>query len=77
MKTVQARTKAGTMIHIPVFNKAFERRAMSGDGTGLCIACGQEASGVEPDARRYTCESCSAPKVFGLEELVLMGLIRE
>jgi hypothetical protein len=29
---------------------------------------------VEPDARRYTCEGCGQPKVYGLEELVLMGI---
>ena len=42
--------------------------------TGFCLACGEEASGVEPDARRYECESCGAQKVYGLEELLLMGL---
>lgn len=46
------------------------------EGTlGFCLACGNETSGVEPDARKYTCESCQAPKVYGLEELALMGLL--
>ena len=46
------------------------------DGTlGFCLACGAEADGVEPDARKYTCESCDAPKVYGLEELAVMGLL--
>lgn len=39
---------------------------------GFCLACGAEACGVEPDARRYTCESCGKPKVYGAEELLLM-----
>jgi len=30
---------------------------------GFCLACGAEASGVEPDARRYICEECGAPRV--------------
>lgn len=42
------------------------------DGLGFCIACGAEASGVEPDARNYVCENCGEHKVFGAEELVFM-----
>jgi len=42
------------------------------DHLGFCIACGEEAYGVEPDARRYVCESCDAKAVYGAEELLLM-----
>jgi len=42
------------------------------DSLGFCTACGAEASGVEPDARNYVCESCGEPKVFGAEELMIM-----
>lgn len=42
---------------------------------GFCIACGAEASGVEPDARNYKCEECYASQVFGIQELLLMGEI--
>ena len=38
---------------------------------GFCVACGEEAYGVEPDARRYECESCGEKKVFGAEELLI------
>jgi ribosomal protein L37E len=41
------------------------------DNLGFCLACGAEAFNVEPDARRYTCESCGAPRVYGAEELLL------
>lgn len=41
------------------------------DHLGFCIACGAEAHGVEPDARKYECESCGKPKVYGAEELLL------
>lgn len=44
------------------------------DSMGFCLACGETAEGVEPDARRYTCECCGAPKVYGAAELALMGL---
>ena len=44
----------------------------SGDYMGFCIACGDDAYGVEPDARRYVCESCDAKAVYGAQELLLM-----
>ena len=37
---------------------------------GICIACGEEAEGVEPDARRYTCEICGEDTVYGFEEIL-------
>ncbi len=50
---------------------AIERRDYALDNPGFCIACGEDAEGVEPDACEYTCEACDAPKVFGAEELLL------
>lgn len=44
----------------------------SGDYMGFCLACGEEAYGVEPDARGYECESCGAHEVYGAEELLMM-----
>ena len=41
---------------------------------GWCLKCGHEVDGVEPDARKYVCECCGLPKVYGIEELLLMGL---
>ena len=41
---------------------------------GFCLACGAKASCVEPDAVKYTCQTCKAPKVYGADELILMGL---
>ena len=43
------------------------------DSLGFCIECDEEAYGVEPDARAYTCESCGAKAVYGAEELLIMG----
>lgn len=42
------------------------------DCRGFCLACGAEAHSVEPDARKYLCETCGAPRVFGAEQLLLM-----
>jgi hypothetical protein len=52
-----------------------EYRQGEADDEGRCLACGAEAYGVEPDARRYECEVCGEPKVYGLQELLLMGRI--
>jgi hypothetical protein len=49
----------------------------SENNSGFCLACGDEADGVEPDARKYQCSSCNAFKVYGAEELILMGLYYE
>jgi hypothetical protein len=47
------------------------RRMFDLDNPGLCLSCGNEQGGCEPDARRYRCESCGAKQVFGAEELLL------
>ena len=44
-------------------------RAVEDDYIGICVACGNEQEGVEPDARQYECEDCGKNKVYGAEEL--------
>jgi predicted amidophosphoribosyltransferase len=51
--------------------EACDRYHSSLDNPGFCIACGRDAEGVEPDARRYHCESCGLPAVYGAEELAI------
>lgn len=43
---------------------------------GWCIACGRKAYGIEPDAHEYECEHCGQNKVYGAEEMALMGMVR-
>lgn len=74
MTTVKLKSKKGTDLFIPVLDSEMESALLDGN-QGLCIACGAEANGVEPDARHYECESCGMKKVFGLEELILMGMV--
>lgn len=50
---------------------AVQRGHQSLDNPGFCIACGEDADGVEPDARRYECESCGKKAVYGAEELLM------
>jgi hypothetical protein len=40
---------------------------------GLCLHCGTDHDGIEPDAERYTCEACDTPRVYGAEQILLMG----
>jgi len=72
MTAIAYQTKSGVKQFRPKLSEAEYR---SSDNAGFCLACGAEAEGVEPDARRYTCESCDATKVYGLEELLIMGLL--
>jgi hypothetical protein len=41
------------------------------DNPGLCLGCGEDAEGCEPDARRYICEGCGQPKVYGASEILI------
>lgn len=52
--------------------RAVMRYAVSLDDPGFCLACGLEHYGIEPDARRYPCESCGVKAVFGAEEIMVM-----
>ncbi len=42
---------------------------------GFCVACGAERACCEPDARKYECDECGEKKVYGAEELLVMGLV--
>ncbi len=50
---------------------AAERRGASLDDPGICLACGGDVDGVEPDAQEYECEHCGENDVYGVEELLL------
>ena len=52
--------------------EAIERYNTVLDNPGFCVACGADAEGVEPDARRYKCEACGSMSVYGAEELMIM-----
>ena len=52
---------------------AAEASTFGDEYIGFCTNCGEEAYGVEPDAREYECESCGERKVYGAPELVVMG----
>jgi predicted RNA-binding Zn-ribbon protein involved in translation (DUF1610 family) len=41
------------------------------EDSGLCLACGDEAYGVEQDATNYECESCGGQVVGAMTYLVM------
>lgn len=43
------------------------------DNPGICLACGEDAEGVEPDAERYTCEHCGKKWVYGADQLLILN----
>lgn len=67
----------GAVVKGPVFIMGEdEYQGMNEDGGGVCLACGAECSGVEPDAVGYRCEDCGMNKVYGLENALLMGRVK-
>lgn len=42
------------------------------ENPGICLACGAERDGCEPDARKYECYECGESAVYGAEELFMM-----
>jgi Zn finger protein HypA/HybF involved in hydrogenase expression len=66
-------TKTGATQYKPALS-SLKRIIARDEYDGYCLACGKSQGGCEPDARKYVCESCGAAKVYGAEELLLMGL---
>jgi len=66
------KTKTGVTQFMPSIE---EVQAMDDDMEGFCLACGETRPGCEPDARKYECESCGLFKVYGAQELAIMGLV--
>ena len=50
-------------------------RQFDEDSYGICVACGFEQDGCEPDARNYECHDCGEESVFGVSELLISGEI--
>lgn len=42
------------------------------DNPGICLACGADHDGIEPDACGYICEECEEPQVYGASEILIM-----
>ena len=47
-----------------------ESQAFGLENPGICLACGADADGCEPDAEGYTCEECGEPQVSGAAQIL-------
>lgn len=41
---------------------------------GICLRCGEDADGCEPDAERIVCEVCGEDEVYGAEAILVANL---
>ena len=69
---VQYKSKGGRTLFKPTLEEVTQGDE---DSQGFCLACGELEDGVEPDAARYTCSCCGENKVYGMQELALLGLV--
>jgi hypothetical protein len=78
MRTQKYKSRGGAEQYMPVLTDDEMAGYMTdSSGEGFCLACGEMSpDSVEPDARRYRCDSCDAHKVYGIPELVIMGLYK-
>lgn len=54
-------------LHLDYPNEIYD---LEDQNFGLCLYCGEESHSCEPDAYRYTCESCGTSNVYGTMHLV-------
>jgi hypothetical protein len=60
---------------MPLFLTLEEYEARTG-GEAFCIDCGEQYPDyLEPDADEVLCEDCGTETVYGIENLLVMGLI--
>jgi hypothetical protein len=53
-----------------------ESMLQNDDCENFCLACGEEAYGVEPDAEKYECECCGEREVYGSHNVLIMGAFK-
>jgi predicted RNA-binding Zn-ribbon protein involved in translation (DUF1610 family) len=56
--------------------KAMESNNADRSYIGFCLGCGEEIDNCESDTRGYTCDNCGEKKVYGAEEVLIMGMFK-
>ncbi len=72
---IQYKTRTGETQWRPVMTEKQMFHIMTNGMGGFCLACGTKTREVEPDARKYTCPKCKREKLYGMEELLMMGIV--
>ena len=75
MKKEEYKNKAGQTRYRPVLT---QRQYLNAEEKyiGFCINCGRTRNKCEPDARLYHCPGCKQEKVYGIPELLVMGIAK-
>lgn len=50
--------------------EAFEDPLFGTDKPGICLSCGADATGCEPDASQHECEGCGRHTVYRAEYIM-------
>ncbi len=74
MRSIPYETRDGLTLRRPVMTQRQAEKVID-SLQGFCMACGKTQEDVEMDARKVACHSCAAQKVYGLPELLAMGLL--
>jgi hypothetical protein len=81
--TIQYKATSGSYhpvhasVSLPRVLDALDTQLYDLEDPGICLHCGEDAMGVEPDARHYKCEWCGNEAVFGASEILLIGAYHE
>lgn len=59
-------------LHPTLTEERIVEAVQADDCLGFCLACGEEAGNLEPDAENYLCENCGERKVFGAEQILFL-----
>jgi len=65
-KTIHASITASRVM------EACVRYEVTLDNPGFCLACGEEADGIEPDLSDAVCDACGCHCLFGASEILIM-----
>ena len=77
MHTREITTAKGNTYICPVFTAdEYQNMTYGLSNEGWCLTCGELVDGVEPDARKYMCGCCGKKSIYGLEELLMMGILQ-
>lgn len=57
--------------HASITLERVSESVLTDENIGICVACGTDETGHEPDARGHKCQNCGEMAVYGAEELLI------
>ena len=65
--------RKGERVKILMFEEEYQ--GLLDHSIGVCVECGTLRECCEPDAEEYKCDACGMLKAFGLEALMVSGVV--